>query len=61
VARSEASNPAAKADAIRALTDTPTEEFLAQRHPIDTSVLTVHEVKDALEARSDLPRPLRTP
>jgi hypothetical protein len=48
----------AKAEAIAALTNTPTEEFLAHRSEISTAGLTADEINAALAARPDLPRPL---
>jgi hypothetical protein len=48
----------AKAEAIRVLIDTPTEEFLRRRGEIDTAGLTTDEINVALAARPDLYRPL---
>jgi hypothetical protein len=49
---------ASSARAIRALIDTPTEEFLAHRGEINTAGLSADEINAALDARRDLPRPL---
>jgi hypothetical protein len=52
----------AKADVIGLLTNTPTEEFLARRGELGdaahAAALTTEEINAALEARTDLPRPL---
>jgi len=51
-------DPSAKANAIAALINTPTEEFLAHRREMSTAGLTADEINAALAARPDLPRPL---
>ena len=51
-------DPSAKANAIAALINTPTEEFLAHRGEMSTAGLTADEINAALAARPDLPRPL---
>jgi hypothetical protein len=47
-----------RAAAIDALINTPTEEFLARRREIRTQFLSGEEIKIALAARPELPRPL---